>query len=284
MMAIERIDRKTYPSFGECIYCHRRPPEVILTDEHIIPFSLGANAVIENGSCTECARWITGTEDHVGRKILHSYRTHINEQTRRKAERPKTGNFTARINGELREFRDIPIPELPMFTPYPVWGLPGILDGKQPTSIFENPKASIFYWYPPDLPKKLGLKPGEVLTLPHPEYRVDCAKFARAVAKIGYCHAILERGLNGFRPLAITDLILGHYPCIPHFVGVPYEDPPPPNNAHVKHATQIIELQKGRFRLLVVSVRLYANSGLDGVGTPIYQVVVGSLLPKGREN
>jgi hypothetical protein len=35
-MAIERIERKEYPSFGECIYCGRKADEVELTDEHIV--------------------------------------------------------------------------------------------------------------------------------------------------------------------------------------------------------------------------------------------------------
>ncbi|MFZ1093435.1 MAG: HNH endonuclease [Xanthobacteraceae bacterium] len=44
-MAIERIDRKEYPSFDVCIYCGASGDDVELTDEHIVPFSLGGNAV-----------------------------------------------------------------------------------------------------------------------------------------------------------------------------------------------------------------------------------------------
>ena len=40
-MQTERIDRKKYPSFGECIYCGSLAKDVELTDEHIIPLSLG---------------------------------------------------------------------------------------------------------------------------------------------------------------------------------------------------------------------------------------------------
>ncbi len=44
-MQPEFIERKKYPSFGECIYCRKKPPDVVLNDEHIVPFSLNGNAI-----------------------------------------------------------------------------------------------------------------------------------------------------------------------------------------------------------------------------------------------
>ena len=42
----DRIDRRIYPSFGECIYCGAKAGDVKLTDEHVMPFALGGNVVI----------------------------------------------------------------------------------------------------------------------------------------------------------------------------------------------------------------------------------------------
>ena len=50
-----RIDRRVYPSFGECIYCGALAKDVELTDEHIIPYSLGGEAIILDASCKACA-------------------------------------------------------------------------------------------------------------------------------------------------------------------------------------------------------------------------------------
>jgi 5-methylcytosine-specific restriction endonuclease McrA len=76
-MVTERIDRKEYPSFGECIYCGALANETKLTDEHIIPFSLGGKAVILNGSCMVCAAETAKIESELGRKAFWDFRTHI---------------------------------------------------------------------------------------------------------------------------------------------------------------------------------------------------------------
>jgi hypothetical protein len=52
--------------------------------------------------------------------------------------------------------------------------------------------------------------------------------FCRGLAKIAYSDAVKCYGLDGFRPLAIPDLILGKYPNIAHFVGSERRDPLPP--------------------------------------------------------
>jgi len=90
----ERITQKEYPSFGECIYCGARAGDVELTDEHIVPFSLGGNATIIDGSCRRCAKETAEIEQEIGRRVLWDFRTHTGEQTRRPKERPKVLPFT----------------------------------------------------------------------------------------------------------------------------------------------------------------------------------------------
>jgi hypothetical protein len=135
-MTAERIDRNEYPSFGRCIYCHKTADEVELTDEHIIPFSLGGNAVILKGSCKACAAETTKIENEVGRKVLWDFRTHAGVQTRRPKERPTELPFIYAIAGGERQTKTVPIQDHPYFVPLPVWGLPGVMQGKQPTTQF----------------------------------------------------------------------------------------------------------------------------------------------------
>src|SRR5258707_140302 len=82
----ERVDRKEYPSYAVCIYCGARAQDVELTDEHIVPFSLGGNAVIRGGSCKLCAKETSKIENAVGRQVLWDFRNHTGEQTRRPRE------------------------------------------------------------------------------------------------------------------------------------------------------------------------------------------------------
>ena len=61
------IQGKIYPGFGRCIYCGSDGGTDGLRDEHIMPYCLGGNAVIEKASCKACeashelSRWLYGS-------------------------------------------------------------------------------------------------------------------------------------------------------------------------------------------------------------------------------
>jgi hypothetical protein len=112
--------------------------------------------------------------------------------------------------------------------------------------------------------------------LPFPEFRINHEYVARAIMKIAYCQMIAKNGLDCFRRLATPAIILGRYPCIPYFIGCSIKDPPAPTDPSVMHVIQIGQQRIGRMRLVIVTVRLFANSGTDLNGPPIYQVIVGA--------
>lgn len=146
-MPIKRLDGNIeYPSFGECIYCGALAHATELTDEHIIPFSLGGKVVIREGSCKPCAAETTKIENEVSRKVLWDFRLHAKAPTRRKKERPKEREFIYSIARGERQTKTVPIADHPYFTPMPVWGLPGLLTGAQPATEFAHYKAHVFYW------------------------------------------------------------------------------------------------------------------------------------------
>jgi hypothetical protein len=275
-MVVERIERKEYPSFGECIYCGKKASEVKLTTEHIVPFSLGGNAVILKASCEGCAEETKKLENEIGRKVLWDFRTHAKVQTRRPKERPTELSFTYAIAGGERETKTVPVADHPFFTPIPVWGLPGLILGKPPEIQFEHLKAHVFYWIPPNIKDTLGLRDGELAEIPFPEIRINHEYFARAIAKIAYCQTVAQFGLHNFRRLVLPDLILGRYPCIPYFVGCKIEGPPPPTDRSVAHVVQVGVEKINGMQLLIVTVRLFSDSGTADHGPPIYEVVVGA--------
>ena len=100
--------------------------------------------------------------------------------------------------------------------------------------------------------------------------------FARAIAKIAYCQAVLEFGLGGFRPLMLPDVILGRSPCIAFLVGGDMSEPAPPHASEFLHVIQHTNVTYGRLRFMTVRIRLFAHSGTPDHGMPVYEVVVGS--------
>ena len=273
---IHRISKLEIPSFGECIYCGARAGDVELTDEHVIPYSLGGNAVILDGSCKKCASETTKLENEIARKVLWELRTHTNAPTRRKKERRKELPFSYSIAGGELQTKTVPIADHPFFVPMPVWGRPGLLTGKPPTIEFEHHKAHVFYSIPPNINETLGLDDGVLAEIPFPEFRINHALYARGLAKIAYCDAVVRFGLHEFRSLVLPDLILGRYPCIPYFVGCKLDDPPPPEERAALHLITVGPEVVNGVKLLVSRIRLFANSGVEDHGPPVYEVVIGA--------
>jgi hypothetical protein len=273
---IQRIDKLKIPSFGECIYCGALAKDVELTDEHIMPFSLGGNAVILDGSCKACASETTKLENEIAHKVLWDFRVHVNAPTRRKKSRPKELPFTYSIAGGERQTRMVPIADHPFFVPMPVWGRPGLLAGKQPSIEFEHHKAHVFYSVPPNIKETLGLDGDVLAEIPFPEFRINDALYARGLAKIAYCHAVVRFGLHRFRSLVMPDLILGRYACTPYFIGCKLDNPPPPTERSVLHEITVGPEVINGVKLLVSNIRLFANSGIEDHGPPVYEVVIGA--------
>ena len=214
--------------------------------------------------------------------MLLDFRTHAKIQTRRPKERPKELSFLAAVEGGPRQTYTVPVDDHPFFTPMPVWGLPGLLRGIEPSAQFQiENKAHLFYSIPQSIRKTLDLRHGQVAEIPIPEFVVDHYRYARGIAKMAYCQAVIRYGLHRFDRLDLPDLILGKYYFVPHYVGSDPDDyPPPPMERTVVH---VIDLEttalpvSGRV-VIAAAVRLFANSGTDQYGTPIYRVVVGAPL------
>ena len=263
MMAVERIERKEYPSFGKCIYCGALASDAELTDEHIVPFSLVGNAVILKGSCKKCAAETAKIEHELGRKVFWDFRAHVNARTSTKKSADKSFRSRFRSPGgrsRRKPYRSAIIRNL---TAMPVWGLPGLFKGRPTDAPFQEYKAHVFYWIPPNIKETLALEDGVVAEIPFPEFRIDHHRFARAIAKIAYCQVVAQFGLATCAGSALPSMILGQNPNVPYSVGCKLEDPPPPADRNVLHVIQVAtEWVRGRFFVPVVTVRLFANSGV----------------------
>jgi hypothetical protein len=275
-------DRREYPSFGQCIYCRAKGEDVDLGDEHLVPLSLGGTAYIAKASCRICADETSKCELELGRKVFYDFRTHIGEKTRRRKERPKELPFTISINNSAHETRTVPVKDHPYFTAIPVWGPPGILTGADHTAGFQAMQVHLFHWIPPNIRETLHLKPEDDAKLIFPSFPLNEERYARAIAKIAYCHAVAQFGLGGFDALNLPDLIIGResQTRIPFYVGGELADSPPPGDPTVKHfirtSTMDLAGDLAGNKLIVVEVRIYANSGTQTNGAPIYRIVCGA--------
>jgi hypothetical protein len=162
----------------------------------------------------------------------------------------------------------------PYFLTMPVWGMPTILTAGVPSPGFPTVKAHIYESIPADIRVRLGVQASASFQV-RGTGEINCSTFARGIAKIAYCNAIMRYGLEGFRPFPIADVILGKSPYASHFVGVPLHDPPPPEPSGVLHKVEFDVRTIADAQILVCTVRLFAHSGTDESGMPIYHVAVG---------
>jgi hypothetical protein len=272
-MAETNIQGAKFSGYGRCIYCGATS---LLKDEHIIPHSLGGTAVILQASCADCEKITSYLDGYLARDIFNEYRSHVGIQSRRRKQRPATllASFL-KIDGS-EEVRSYPAKEQPYMLRMPIWHLPGIALGKPPSPEFEITQSHIYNFVTSEVDEWMKAEGIKIGIWPYINYPT----FARAIARIAFCQAVTQFGLDGFNHLDLPALILGSYPNAPHYVGVGREDPPPPDARAILHKVEIQGFAKDGTNYWMASVRLFAHSGYKDHGMPIYRVIVGAPLAK----
>lgn len=275
-MNVVELRNQQFESFGRCIYCGSDGGEGGLHSEHIMPYSLGGNAELLGGSCTECEKITSYLDGYLARHCFYEFRARLGMQSR--GEYPEHWKATLEYIDRTEE-RIAPIGEHPFHIVLPCAEQPGILLGEAPTEAFRLRRMFSWSFIPPNLSQQLGLQVGEIANVRR-RGTFNPYTFGRAIAKIAYCHAVVndQLGLFGFRPLWTPDLILGRYPCVPYLFGSDMTVPDPPEN---KAAHQVLfstcTSEEGGLTLLLATVRLFAHAGTDAVGMPTYQVILGAI-------
>lgn len=263
---------------GSCIYCGSDGGASGLHDEHIMPYSLGGNTELLAASCSACERITSYLDGYLANATYKHVRVHAGVQSR--TGHTKVLPAVVEIDGNERVV-DLEPHNHPYFLHMPVWRPPRAMLGDPPSSDFGDAKAHVYWYVPPDIRQTLGLRAGDLARIRDATPMPNLSTFARAIAKIAYCHAVYAFGLGGFRPLMLPDIILGRSPNIPFLVGSDVGDPPPPDPRKVMHLIQRTELRYKRLRLITMRLRLFAHSGTHDHGMPFYEVIVGS---EGRTN
>ncbi len=201
---------------GVCIYCGWDGGDQGLHDEHIVPYSLGGNTELLNASCSDCESVTSYLDGYIANAIFGHLRVHMDLQSR--SGHPETLPATIELADGIRAI-DLTTASHPYFLNLPIWRPPGFMIGKQISEGFGEPGKFTYWYVPPDIKSAIGLTDGEIARVIDTSPPHNLSTFARGLAKIAYCNAVMKYGLDGFRPLVIPDIVLGKYPNIAYFVG-----------------------------------------------------------------
>jgi hypothetical protein len=249
---------------GFCIYCGSNES---LSDEHVIPFALGGNAILEKASCKRCSKITSEFERRVLRGFMLEARTAARFPTRRPKERPTTLPLMAK-RGDQMESVALSSVQSPGFLHLPIFEPPAFLSGRTPVSgINVCGLETLVFGRPPD---KLAVDLGTNTI--QTSVNIDVPSFVRMIAKIGYSFAVAAQGPFPLNEVPILPLIIGSVFDGDTWVGsaeynlmVEAQSP--------QHALGLIStmmtVDGNTEEILIAQVKLFASASATG-----YQVVV----------
>jgi HNH endonuclease len=248
-------------SRGACIYCGARG--VVLTDEHVIPLSLGGQHILEDASCRSCANITTKFERDVARDMWGDARNSYNVASRRKRER-KTHIVLTDPADPTRRVK-VPYADYPAAMVFYKMGPAGLLEG-MPHTVDVSTQWQLVAVTDDIKAKDFQAKFGMPLTA---RFRHMPESFARLLAKIGYCNLLTILDPGDFRPICLP-YILGERKNPSYVVGGALEIA---ESEAVGYRLDVVGFGSAERMMLVTEIRLFANAG-----TPTYHVVVGDVI------
>lgn len=197
-----------FAAVGECIYCRRKPPEVSLTDEHIIADGLGGDLILPDASCHDCARVTGRFEQDILRHLLRQPRGALGVRSRKKRQKQTSITVNFADEGEPPEYREIPFePGMPAFLMALVAdNPPGILRGAPKN---EEWLGRIQVSTQADFTER-QINTGGPTSFRY-GFRFHAGLFGQLIAKTCHAFAVAHLGVNGFKPF-LTDYIRAHDP------------------------------------------------------------------------
>lgn len=255
-----------YPSKGACIYCGKQ--NILLTDEHVVPFSIGGKHIISKASCVMCANITKKFEQDVMRDLWGQARASYNAPTRRKKERAKS--YVLKDPKGVAEDLTVLTQHYPAPMIFYYMPTAGILAGTD--RLVDRSREWILKAIVDDARVKEFEKkhPGRLTS----SFKHVPQSFGRMLAKIGHCQVMTVLDCDDFSPICLP-YVLGKKSNVSYVVGSsPTNAPPQPEFGYFLRTIQVLTNDR---MLLVVEVRLLANND-----TPTYHVVVGEVI--GSEN
>jgi hypothetical protein len=260
---------------GGCIYCGSDGVPGKLTDEHIIPESIGGMLLIEKASCDTCAgetHAFEGRACNTYRPVRRQLSYPSKSRGAKDRERKRAERFVIKLDRGTIKVPAAEFPGLVMSLTFPPAGI-----------LFDLPKE--------EKPLTGGIHAiellpgfGEKLNAIKAKYRSNSigivgveksarateADFGRMLSKIAHSYVVAEFGLGNFRPL-LNHIVRNHPPFyLTHFIGSALGKPGPVTDMH---EIEIDQTGLGLDRFIVVRLRLFAN--LDGA---THYIIAGEFM------
>lgn len=254
-------------SKGACIYCGAT--NVALSDEHVVPYSLGGSHVLRKASCNRCSDITKKFEQKVARDLWGDARTAFDAPSRRKRQRKKE-LVMPDPDGQKRGLV-IAAEEYPAGFVFYKMCQAGLLQGLSPD--IDVSRGWQFVVIDDDKRKKNFLEkyPERKLSL---RFRHVPHEFGQLLAKVGYGHILTQLDLEDFQPICVP-YILGNKTNISYVVGGTFEEQAPEqDNGYSLRTAGFGSIDR---MMLVALIRLLANTH-----APAYHVVVGDVSGAAR--
>jgi hypothetical protein len=260
--SVDDLATVTYGAVGFCIYCGVRAEN--LQREHIIPFSLGGNAVLPNASCDTCARITSLLERRVTRApAMRSARVLRNLSSRsRHRDAPREAVLEVVRNGKSEKVT-LPLDEYPILLALPQFGMPGCTRAIDAEDLTLAGTRTLNLGAAVDsVLQKLG---ADLITVSlGTDFPVE---FARMITKIGYSYAVATQEMAKVaEPFPLAPVILGTRADVGRWVGTSSETP-----ARYPQLLHRLAL-KASPDALFAEVQLFADGG-----GPTYVVMLGAV-------
>ncbi|QIE23574.1 hypothetical protein SBC1_14610 [Caballeronia sp. SBC1] len=218
------------PPKGACIYCGKTGCK--LTDEHILPYFIGGQHVIDEASCDRCARITSKFELDVGRDLWGDARVSFGAPSRRKNKRPKYFSHPNKF-----------APHYPIKVPFSDYPAAMIFYKMQPAGILVGLPSSVNQagrWELISIADKAKLNQFKL------EYGVDPIarfkhvpdSFARLLIKIAYGQVLCSLDPADFNAICLP-YILEEGRNYSYIVGGRWDLPPPLSRELVIRSIQI---------------------------------------------
>ena len=247
-----------FPAKNYCIYCGSG--NVPLTDEHIVPYSLGGSHVIRKASCHQCCKITSKIELKIARGLWGQPRSSYGAPTRRKKERSKYVEVPDSANlGIKRRVLSGDFPAALIFYRMPQAGILSGFDEDFDGSLFWKIYGIGDKDRPGAFEKTYGFKPA--LSFSH-----QPQEFGQLLLKIGYCQILTQLERDEFEPICLP-YITGEKQNVSWLVGSDEGSVPLPD---IGYSTQTSVIGYPGLLLLVGQIKLWANLEM-----PWYHAVVG---------
>ncbi len=205
------IERQIFPPINRCIYCGDTNGP--FSDEHIIPYGLYGESILQKASCKKCSKITAKFEQTVLRTMWGATRIHLGFRTRRPKERPqKLTTFVETDNSFKRS--EVPIRDHPHvmtmleLPPPKVLGRSGGIE-----------QGHVRVWFR-DIQGNTNERVSHLGRGVEIKNIIPINEFGRLLAKIGHSYAVALLGTDSFNPF-LLDFILGMKQNVFDFVGGP---------------------------------------------------------------